>query len=89
MDEVHHIEEKYYEITFTSPEALEAFSREMSTLVFDRNNEKCRAVIKTTSSNINSLIHSLAKYDVLEMSEVHMTLEKYFLQFYKEGSTND
>ena len=88
MEDVRHGTDKIYEITFASPDMFTAFIHEQNFKITDKDNNLLRVTVKIADKNINDLIHSLAKYDVEEISEVKMTLESYFLQFYREGKNN-
>jgi ABC-2 type transport system ATP-binding protein len=88
IDEIRRGKEKVYEIAFASPDAMDAFANEVNLTISDMDNEMQRVTVKAPDKDINSLLRCLAKYDVASVSEVQMSLENYFLQFYREEHKN-
>jgi ABC-2 type transport system ATP-binding protein len=88
IEEIRRGKEKVYEIAFASSEAVDAFAYEARPTVSGKDDEMRRVTVKTLDKDINSLIRCLAKYDVASVSEVQMSLENYFLQFYREEHKN-
>jgi ABC-2 type transport system ATP-binding protein len=89
MDDVRHGGDKQYEITFASTESWDAFTGEADVEITGRDACGLRATVRTAGKSINALIRCLAKHEVESVSEIKMTLESYFLQFYKEEARND
>jgi ABC-2 type transport system ATP-binding protein len=88
MEDVRNGTEKIYEVTFASPDSFTDFINEPNIAVTDKDNTLNRVTVKIADKNINSLIRSLAKYEIASVTEIKMTLESYFLQFYREGTKN-
>ena len=89
MNDVRNGADKIYEVIFTSSDGFTAFINETSIDITEKDGTKRQATVKISNGNINSLIRILAKYDIETVSEIKMTLESYFLQFYKGGISDD
>ena len=46
--------------------------------------DRCRARVQLKASQINDFILDIAQYNVVDFQEFPLSLEDYFMQFYKE-----
>lgn len=75
--------DKIYRVTFAEKKDWESFCSH--NYVFTSQNEKkCRARVQLKASQINDFILDIAQYNVVDFQEFPLSLEDYFMQFYKE-----
>ncbi len=83
MKDIEHKKDKEFEIKFKSKEEYERFVEEKFTFT-ERNKEKTRVKILINDEKINVFFKTISNYEVEYISEIKYTLEKYFMQYYKE-----
>jgi ABC-2 type transport system ATP-binding protein len=83
-DSIRHNQDKMYEITFDGDIALNAFDSDNKNLqIIYSNQEKHKAVVSVNDQDINNLIRTLTKYNVVDFAEKKLTLEDHFMKFYE------
>ncbi|HEY8443442.1 MAG TPA: ABC transporter ATP-binding protein [Clostridia bacterium] len=85
-NDLKHSNNKNYLIEFESDQDLDNFFEEYKDSQDFKiiNKEQNRAVVNIDDKNINSLISALSKSKVKGFSHLKITLEDYFMQYYKE-----
>lgn len=87
-DELRHATKKNYRIEFNSDAELARFiaeNGEKTELKIIAHDESVRsAVISTDDEMINGVIDILSSYSISGFSHLKMTLEEYFMQYYRE-----
>jgi ABC-2 type transport system ATP-binding protein len=85
-DEIRHNKNKVYQITFTTREALEAFTKETHLTISLTEQDKPMAEIVINDTEINQLVKALSNYQVMSFKEKKFSLEDYFMHFYVKGA---
>lgn len=85
VDDIHHNENKQYEIRFTDKKNMTVFLGEVGFTATDINDDSCTVQVKIHDSQTNQLMQALAKRQVASFKEVKLTLESHFLHFYKKS----
>lgn len=75
--------DKIYRVTFAEKKDWESFCSHNYVFI-SRNEKKCRARVQLKASQINDFILDIAQYNVVDFQEFPLSLEDYFMQFYKE-----
>jgi ABC-2 type transport system ATP-binding protein len=85
-DEIRHNKNKVYQITFTTREALAAFTKETHLTISLTEQDKPMAEIVINDTEINQLVKALSNYQVMSFKEKKFSLEDYFMDFYVKGA---
>ncbi len=87
MKDIEHKKDKEFEIRFKSKEDYERFIGE--DFVFsEQSKAKSRVKIIINDADINRFFEIITGYQVEYISEIKYTLEKYFMQYYKEAKND-
>lgn len=87
MKDIEHKKDKEFEIRFESQEDFEKFLNENFNFS-ERNKSKLRVKIIVNDDDINDFFKTMTKFKVKYISEIKYTLEKYFMQYYKEAKND-
>ncbi|PPA70459.1 ABC transporter ATP-binding protein [Jeotgalibacillus proteolyticus] len=79
-----HFDKTTYKITFRSLQDFHAIQKEEFTIT-DIQSEALAVLVEIEDLQINELIGSLGKKDVLSIREMKVSLEDSFMNFYKQG----
>ena len=86
-NEVKHHEEKVYKIEFKSHKEYVRFLAEPFDRVETRESQN-QVIVKIHDSQINMLFKTLNNYDIKFMTEMKLTLERYFQSLDERGKSN-
>jgi ABC-2 type transport system ATP-binding protein len=86
-NEVKHHEEKVYKIEFKSYKEYVRFLAEPFDRVETRESQN-QVIVKIHDSQINMLFKTLSNYDIRFMTEMKLTLERYFQSLDERGKSN-
>ncbi|MFZ0445687.1 MAG: ATP-binding cassette domain-containing protein [Bacillus sp. (in: firmicutes)] len=87
INEVKHHEEKVYKIEFKSHKEYVRFLAESFDRVETRESQN-QVIVKIHDSQINMLFKTLNNYDIKFMTEMKLTLERYFQSLDERGKSN-
>lgn len=73
---------KTFEISFYNLASYESFSK-LNYDFSEKNREKLKVSIKLNNDSIDGFIKTIKNYNVKSFNEITMTLEDYFMKFYK------
>jgi len=85
MKEIEHTSKKQFEIRFKSKADVTKFSKskyEFTEINLDKN----RVKVFIQDIQINEFLTNISKYQVEYISEIKFTLEKYFMNYYKDSN---
>ncbi|RDW16034.1 ABC transporter ATP-binding protein [Oceanobacillus arenosus] len=85
-DEIRHNINKIYQITFTTREDLDAFTKETHLTISLTEQDKHMAEVVINDMEINQLVKVLTNYQVMNFKEKKFSLEDYFMHFYVKGA---
>lgn len=88
MKEIEHRKKKTFEIKFTTADEVNQFVAQ-NFECNEVNLEKTRVKIEIHDDNINELLRTIVSFNVVYISEIKYSLEKYFMNYYqKEEEAN-
>ncbi|MDR1138689.1 MAG: ABC transporter ATP-binding protein [Clostridiales bacterium] len=85
MTDIIHNKDKQFEVRFKRIDSTVAFAR----LAYDFeevNLDKSRVKVKIHDNQVNQFVHDLAKFEIEYISEIKLTLEERFMQYYKDDT---
>ncbi|MCL2679077.1 MAG: ATP-binding cassette domain-containing protein [Dehalococcoidia bacterium] len=88
MNEIKHNKDKEYEIRFKTKEQAESFAK-LKFRITGEKFEKNRVNVLINNAEWDVVIAEIHKRNVEYMSEIKFTLEKYFMNYYKEDDKNE
>ena len=88
MKAIEHKKDKEFEIRFKQRADAESFAKTGYNFI-EKNFDKNRVKVTVHDDNINEFLTAVNKYKLEYISEIKFTLEKYFMQYYKEGETQN
>lgn len=80
MADIEHSKSKVFKVKFNGIGSHEIIHEHFD--FAEINHEKNRVKVKVHDNDINSFLKALTNYDVSYISEIKLTLEDYFMQFY-------
>lgn len=84
MKEIEHKKDKEFEIRFKQRTDAEDFTKQDYNFT-EKNLSKNRVKVMVNDNRINEFLTDINKYKLEYISEIKFTLEKYFMEYYKEG----
>lgn len=89
MKSIEHKKDKEFEVRFKSKSEMEKFAK-LDYNFTEKNLAKNRVRVMINDVYINEFLLNLNKYKIEYISEIKFTLEKYFMEFYKDdGGENE
>lgn len=92
-DELHHSQEKTFEIEFITTEVFKRFENEVSSFkkinIISLDPKKKQTKVRVDDSAINEFIAFISEYDLKFFSEIKFSLEDYFMKFYDRNPNNE
>ena len=85
MSEIVHNKDKQFEVKFVSHNDMRAFCG-LNYEFVEQNVEKTRVKVKVHDSHVNRFVQDLAKFNLDYISEIKLTLEERFMEFYKDDT---
>ncbi len=88
-DVIKHNEKKNYRLRFKNRKDYDAFanSQEGKSKAVDRDEKDLAMIVNVEDEDINTFLMSLKGLAIDDLSEIKLTLEDYFMSFYKEDRT--
>jgi len=83
MKDIKHKKDKEYEIRFKNIADTEAFAKQNYDFI-ERNFAKNRIKVTVHDDQVTEFFATVSKYKLEYVSEIKFTLERYFMQYYKE-----
>jgi ABC-2 type transport system ATP-binding protein len=88
MKAIEHKKDKEFEIRFKNRTDTEKFAK-LHYKFAEVNLNKNRVKVTVNDADINSFLSSVSKYKIEYISEIKFTLEKYFMDYYKENKDSE
>ncbi len=88
MKEIEHRKDKEFEIRFKNKSDAEEFAK-LDYNFTEKNFSKNRVRAMVNDNKINEFLTSVNKYKLEYISEIKFTLEKYFMEYYREEGVQD
>ncbi|MCL1945289.1 MAG: ABC transporter ATP-binding protein [Firmicutes bacterium] len=85
MNDITHNKDKQFEVRFKSLADAQTFGNLQYEFV-EKNYDKSRVKVKVHDSHINRFVADLAKYQLEYISEIKLTLEERFMEYYKDDT---
>ncbi|MBE5960976.1 MAG: ATP-binding cassette domain-containing protein [Lachnospiraceae bacterium] len=82
--DLRHPKEKKFIVEFADSQEKDRFIENTSFVISSHDSSSCQINISTTE--LNSLFGVLKNYQIQYLQEVHLSLQKHFMQIYKEGT---
>lgn len=90
IEELYDHASKTFEIQFRSAEQFEQFKHEVVNQnqcdIISMNKASKQVRVKVNDAQINAFIKTIAHYELKFLSEIKLTLEDYFMQFYEQSA---
>jgi len=88
MKEIEHKKDKEFEVRFKEKKDAEKFAASKFDFT-EKNFDKSRVRVVVHDERINEFLEAVNKFKLEYISEIKFTLEKYFMNYYKEGENNN
>lgn len=88
MKEIEHKKDKEFEIRFKQKADAESFTKQ-DYVFTEKNLSKNRVRVIVNDEQINQFLSVISKFKLEYISEIKFTLEKYFMNYYKEEETKN
>lgn len=85
MTDITHNKDKQFEVKFNTLSDMQSFSNLHYDFV-EKNTDKTRVKVKVHDNQVNTFISDLSKLKVEYLSEIKITLEERFMEFYKDDT---